>query len=109
MNRNNGARPRRNGGLGLSRIDGVRYRVNVYQDGMRAYSRDRLDGRDERVSDRDDLIAGSDAKRQQAQVKSGRARVQRDTVLRPEITRESVLEPVHLRPESKPSALQHTI
>ena len=75
MDRNDRARPRRDGPLDLRGIDGEVLRLDVDKHRARAHVANSRDSRDEREWHRDDFITRPDARRQQRQMERARARV----------------------------------
>ena len=87
--------------------DAVPVFIDIDEDRRRAAVANRVGRRDERVADRDDLIAGADAGRQQSQVERRRAVRHRAGVRRADELGELTLERRDLGPLRDPAGKNH--
>ncbi len=104
MHRHDRACPRRHGRRHARDVDEERVRIDVGQDGPRATELDDVGRRRKRVRRDDDLIAWSDAERENRQMESGGSRGDDSRVLRADGLAERALELLDLRPHRELSA-----
>ena len=101
MNRQDGARPWRDGPLDQSRVEISGGRIDIDEDGRRAAVGDRLGRCGEGVGRSDDFVVRLNSKGQQAEVERRSARTERHTVPRAAKIGEFPLEGFHFLAENE--------